>query len=149
MDLAWWGSYIGKGLPHSLLSPQVMASNRCYAAKNRVVLDFSTKSRFILTEGKEEEERISMQIKKSRGLGRKSKLFRSSLSSNHSSQIEVTSRRSRLPKNTPYRLDGPNSSTLMEGPHRCFVCWSLFIYRFWVLPYIDCFLTSLSIHVTV
>ena len=33
--------------------------------------------------------------------------------------------------------------------HQCSVCRSLFIYRFWVLPYTDCFLTYLSIPVTV
>ena len=60
-----------------MLPPQVMASRTCYAAKNRVVLDFSTKSCFTLTEAFwEGKESIKMQIKKSRRLGRKSKLFR-------------------------------------------------------------------------
>ena len=60
-----------------MLPPQVVASTTCYGAKNRIVLDFSSKSSFTLTEafweGKVEEEGITMQIKKSRGLGRKSK----------------------------------------------------------------------------
>ena len=51
----------------------MVASKTCWANRNREVLDFSLRSDFSLTEGKEEDEMIRMQIKKSRGLGKKSK----------------------------------------------------------------------------
>ena len=53
-----------------------MASKTCWADRHREVLDFSLRINFSLTKGKEGDEMIRMQIKKSRGLGKKSKSSR-------------------------------------------------------------------------
>ena len=52
---------------------EVVARKTCWAARHREVKDFSLRNNFSLTEGKGEDEMIRMQIKKSRGLGKKSK----------------------------------------------------------------------------
>ena len=50
-----------------------MASKTCWTDRHREVLNFSSRSNFSLTKGKEENDMIRMQIKMARGLAKKSK----------------------------------------------------------------------------
>ena len=52
---------------------QVVASTSCWAVNYGLSLEFFVKTRFKLARGGEGQERVSIQIKKSRGWGKRGK----------------------------------------------------------------------------